>query len=248
MAAQALGELAVARALATECMSLYSGAPYPTANALRALAQLDIAEGRYADARQELGRALAIGQDSAMPAVLPGVVDTMAGLASQLGQPEVALRLAAAAEAAWEALGEVDFPFNRDLRDRWLVPLRARLRSDDVRRWWSEGRSLALNEAIALAEMALPDTQPGSPAPSAGGPVGVLTPRETEGLPGVAGLTSREVEVLRLVARGQSNKEIAAELVLSVRTVERHITNLYAKIDARGKADATAYAIHHGLI
>ena len=67
-------------------------------------------------------------------------------------------------------------------------------------------------------------------------------------VPLVAGLTSREVEVLRLVALGQSNKEIAAELVLSVRTVERHITNVYGEIDARGKADATAYAIRHSLV
>src|SRR5262249_24412282 len=52
----------------------------------------------------------------------------------------------------------------------------------------------------------------------------------------------RELEVLRLVAAGHSNREIADELVLSVRTVERHINNLYAKIGARGKADATAYA------
>jgi ATP/maltotriose-dependent transcriptional regulator MalT len=62
------------------------------------------------------------------------------------------------------------------------------------------------------------------------------------------GLTAREVEVLRLVAAGLSNREIAEELVLSVRTVERHITNLYGKIDARGKADATAYALEHGLV
>jgi DNA-binding NarL/FixJ family response regulator len=61
------------------------------------------------------------------------------------------------------------------------------------------------------------------------------------------GLTARELEVLRLVASGRSNREIAEELVLSVRTVERHVTNLYAKIGARGKADATAYAFHHGL-
>jgi DNA-binding CsgD family transcriptional regulator len=61
------------------------------------------------------------------------------------------------------------------------------------------------------------------------------------------GLTEREVEVLRLIAAGRSNREIADELVLSVRTVERHITNLYGKIDARGKADATAYALGHGL-
>ena len=76
----------------------------------------------------------------------------------------------------------------------------------------------------------------------------LVTGREKEASPHVAGLTSREAEVLRLLAQGQSNKEIAAELVLSVRTVERHITNLYGKIDARGKADATAYAIHHGLV
>jgi DNA-binding NarL/FixJ family response regulator len=61
------------------------------------------------------------------------------------------------------------------------------------------------------------------------------------------GLTAREMEVLRLVASERSNREIAEELVLSVRTVERHVTNLYAKIGARGKADATAYAFRHGL-
>lgn len=72
--------------------------------------------------------------------------------------------------------------------------------------------------------------------------------KPTPAAPLVAGLTSRELEVLRLVAKGQSNKKIAADLVLSVRTVERHITNLYGKIDARGKADATAYACQHGLL
>ncbi len=60
-------------------------------------------------------------------------------------------------------------------------------------------------------------------------------------------LTTREVEVLRLVAAGRTNREIAAELVLSLRTVARHITNIYRKIGARGKADATAYAIRHNL-
>jgi DNA-binding NarL/FixJ family response regulator len=68
----------------------------------------------------------------------------------------------------------------------------------------------------------------------------VTTPRQ-------AGLSACEVEVLRLIAQGSSNQNIADEVVLSVRTVERHIINLYAKIDARGKADATAYAIRNGL-
>ena len=62
------------------------------------------------------------------------------------------------------------------------------------------------------------------------------------------GLTKREVEVLRLVASGSTNNEIADDLVLSVRTVERHIGNIYAKIGARGRADATAYALTRNFV
>jgi DNA-binding CsgD family transcriptional regulator len=61
------------------------------------------------------------------------------------------------------------------------------------------------------------------------------------------GLTGREVEVLRHIAAGESNREIAAALCVSVRTVERHIENLYRKIGTRSKADATAYAFRHNL-
>lgn len=62
------------------------------------------------------------------------------------------------------------------------------------------------------------------------------------------GLTTREVEVLHLLAAGRTNQEIAAELFVSVRTVERHVQNLYAKIGARGRAAATAYALTRGLL
>lgn len=61
------------------------------------------------------------------------------------------------------------------------------------------------------------------------------------------GLTRREAEVLTLVARGLSNTQIGDELVLSVRTVARHITNIYAKIHAQNRSEATAYAIRHGF-
>jgi DNA-binding CsgD family transcriptional regulator len=63
----------------------------------------------------------------------------------------------------------------------------------------------------------------------------------------VARLTPRELEVLRLIAGGDSNSEIAARLGRSINTVERHVANVYRKIDARGRADATAYAIRNGL-
>jgi class 3 adenylate cyclase len=61
------------------------------------------------------------------------------------------------------------------------------------------------------------------------------------------GLTAREVEVLRLIAAGRTNTEIADELTLSVRTVARHITNIYTKIGARNKAEATKYAHERGM-
>jgi DNA-binding NarL/FixJ family response regulator len=62
--------------------------------------------------------------------------------------------------------------------------------------------------------------------------------------------TAREVDVLRLVGRGRSNDEIASELFLSVRTVERHLSNVYSKIGAHGRAArvlASTYASRHGL-
>lgn len=65
------------------------------------------------------------------------------------------------------------------------------------------------------------------------------------------GLTPREIELLRLLAGGRSNREIADHLILSVRTVERHISNIYDKIGASGKvarATATAYAYAHQLV
>jgi DNA-binding CsgD family transcriptional regulator len=62
-----------------------------------------------------------------------------------------------------------------------------------------------------------------------------------------AGLTPRELEILRALAAGKSNREIASTLVLSVHTVERHVANIYRKIDARNRAEATAFALRERL-
>ena len=71
-------------------------------------------------------------------------------------------------------------------------------------------------------------------------------PLQTRGYPD--DLTAREAEVLSLLASGKTNNEIAEELHVSVRTVERHVANIYAKIGTRGRANATAYALTHNLI
>jgi DNA-binding CsgD family transcriptional regulator len=62
------------------------------------------------------------------------------------------------------------------------------------------------------------------------------------------GLTAREIEVLALVAAGLSSRDIGQELTLSVRTVERHITNIYSKLGLTSRVQATAYALERGLV
>jgi DNA-binding NarL/FixJ family response regulator len=94
---------------------------------------------------------------------------------------------------------------------------------------------LTLAEASSLARGLAKTHEPGARAASPESPA-------------LGGLSQRETEVLRLVARGHSNAEIATELALSVRTVEKHVANIYTKIGARGRADAATYALRHGFI
>ena len=78
-----------------------------------------------------------------------------------------------------------------------------------------------------------------------------LAQREVERLLGKArpdGLTARELEVLRLVAAGRTNQQIAAELFLSEKTVARHLSNIFTKLDVASRAAATAYAYEHHLV
>ena len=106
------------------------------------------------------------------------------------------------------------------------------------------GRALAL---LALVEPCATTDRPAVPVPPCEGRAG---PGAHSAVPAPAcraGLTRRELEVLRLIAQGRSNREIAAALYLSPRTAERHVANIYLKLGAHSKAEAAAYALRHGL-
>jgi DNA-binding CsgD family transcriptional regulator len=106
--------------------------------------------------------------------------------------------------------------------------------------------TLFLEDPTAVVDLLLDfvcdGVEPASPLPAAtgAGRGRLIRPR-------TSALTPRETEVLRLLAAGESNAQIARRLGVSAHTVERHIANLYPKIGARGRADATAYAIREGL-
>lgn len=64
----------------------------------------------------------------------------------------------------------------------------------------------------------------------------------------MANLTARELEVLRLIARGQDNSRITSELSISMGTVKNHVSNIYAKLDVNSRAEAVAWAWEHGIV
>ena len=96
---------------------------------------------------------------------------------------------------------------------------------------------MTLEQAVARALTA-------EPAASAGPDVAAeVTPRKRL----AGGLTEREAEVLRLVAAGKTNRQIAAELVLSEKTVARHLSNIFDKLGVSSRAAATAFALRAGI-
>jgi DNA-binding CsgD family transcriptional regulator len=204
-------------------------------------------------------------------------IETIGAAALQLGHAAFAARLHGAA-LAWRAqYGLPRSPLWRETYAQGEAAMRDALGDEAYADILATGRALPLDVAVeealtfARAAAAAPEheTDAGGVAPPLNGTVRPATAsalvsaeepappvRDPDGTAGaqppsaslIESLSPREVDVLRLIAAGGSNREIADELVLSVRTVERHITNLYGKIGARGKADATAYALRHGLL
>jgi DNA-binding NarL/FixJ family response regulator len=139
--------------------------------------------------------------------------------------------------------------------DRIIASVRTELDEETFTRLVGEGRAMSLEEAAAYATESNATSpsrleRPHAPAGTSSGSQESEIPGDREPTPYPGHLTEREVEVLRLIAAGKSNQEIASELVLSLRTVERHISNIYQKIGATGKvgrASAATYALTHGL-
>jgi DNA-binding NarL/FixJ family response regulator len=116
---------------------------------------------------------------------------------------------------------------------RALATARSGLGEEAFQRAWAQGTAMPASEAIDLAIA-------GALPPTVSGPRATTVGRSQR-------LSARELDVLRLVATGMTNREIAARLVLSERTAENHVFRIYAKLGVRGRAEAIAFAIRQGL-
>jgi ATP/maltotriose-dependent transcriptional regulator MalT len=167
------------------------------------------------------------------PSFESGVLNAMAAHAR--GAVELAAGDAQAAlvslRRAWQVWHQIEAPYVA-ARVRMLVGLACRALGDD------DGGGLELDAARAVFERlgAAPDLAR----------IDSLAPGAPPGRP--HGLTPRELQVLRLVAAGKTNRAIATELFLSEKTIDRHVSNIFTKLDVPSRAAATAYAYEHKLV
>ena len=194
------------------------------ARLLPAASEIALAAGDLAAARELAG--VAAGLEAPLLAATAAAAEGAVLLAE--GDPRAAL---AALRGAWTAWRELEAPYEA-ARAREGIGLACRALGDqdsaalelDAARW-------AYQRLGAAPDLARVEALAG------GGPAGAT-----------GGLTAREVQVLRLVATGRTNRAIAAELVLSERTVDRHVSNILTKLGVPSRAAATAWAYEHRLV
>ncbi len=152
-----------------------------------------------------------------------------------------AIWLFGAAEARYDVNKELS-PKERDDYERTVESVRARLGEQAFAAAWAEGRMMTLEQILEAPE---PESTPGlvlSVSHSS-------TVVEASSEPSYDNnLTARELEVLRLVAQGLTDAQIAQELVISRRTVNAHLTSIYSKIKVSSRSAATRYAIDRKLV
>jgi DNA-binding CsgD family transcriptional regulator len=155
-------------------------------------------------------------------------VEARGALALAEGDPQSALGALRESGHTWQ---ELEAPYEA-ARVRVLVGLACRTAGDEDTAKWEFDAARGVFEGLgAVPDVARVDSLATSPQAAA-----------------AHGLTQRELQVLRLVARGATNRSIAAELVLSDRTIDRHVSNIFAKLRVSSRAAATAYAYEHDLV
>ena len=234
------GNVAVARLRVEECLQFFreGGDRLITGNYLALLAQIMAAQEDYSAAQALFKESLAIaGEIGDKTDEIPAVcLEGMATMAVAQGYHAWAVRLWAAAAAWRETIQLPGMPAMRVLREREIAAVRAFLGDALFEMLWAEGHAMSPQEAIAARWLPSPAQPASSPAP------------KKKPLSYPAGLSAREVEVLRLVSQGLSDTEVADRLIVSPRTVTTHLTSIYNKLGVNSRAAATRFAVEHHLI
>jgi ATP/maltotriose-dependent transcriptional regulator MalT len=205
--------------------------------ALLGLARLALAQDDPTTARQRYQECLKILQEMGSRVFLPACLEGLAAVEAAQEAPHHAAHLWGAAEILREAMGAPIYPVYCASYKQAVANVRTTLGEQAFRTTWTEGRNMTPEQVLAIMQPTVQDATQVPPSTSPAAP-----PRNP------AGLTAREVEVLRLIAQGWTDAQIAAHLVISPRTVNRHTSSLYNKLGVSSRAAATRYALEHHLL
>jgi DNA-binding CsgD family transcriptional regulator len=191
----------------------------------------------HATARGLYEESLVIAKELGHKRFIASCLEGLANVTFAQDQPAKAARLWGAAESLREAIGA---PNPLVDHARMVAAARTQLGEKIFAAMWAEGRMMTPEQAlIAQGRETIPE------ADLAGQP---SAPPARQAPTYLDGLTAREVEVLRLVAQGLTNEQVAERLVVSPRTVSTHLTSIFGKIGVSSRSAATRYAIEHHLV
>jgi ATP/maltotriose-dependent transcriptional regulator MalT len=235
------GDAATARELAEESLGLYreTGEGRSIAEALSLLGRVEARQGDHVRARALFEESLAIARKVDHKLNIPSCLEGLASVFAAQEESVWAGRLWGAAEALREAMGTPIPPVEIASYERSLAAASAQLGEQALAAAWAEGRTMSPEQALATQGKAM------IPTPMPARPVSA-TPVKSPTSP--AGLTTRELEVLRLLAMGLTDAQIAEQLVLSLHTIHAHLRTIYSKLGVTSRSAATRYAFEHQLV
>ena len=226
LAPLACGDLAAARRWADDVVS--STTHWSLAAALTSRSRVEIAQGELDAAEHDAYDALDLAARHGGDLIVPFALDCLAIVATQRENHLSAARLFGAADAARQHMAFVRFKILDESDEATIASLRDALGTNDFEAAWAEGASLSIPEANAYAQRGRGERKRASS--------------------GWASLTRAELDVVNLVSEGLGNKEVAARLFVSPRTVQAHLTHVYTKLGLTSRVQLAQEAAKHGAM
>lgn len=194
--------------------------------ALTTRAFVAFAQGEPEQAERDAHAALAIVSETRGYLRLPDVLECLARIAAANGSHQYAARILGAAAAIRRQAGQVRFPVYDAGVGAAIAVVRDAMGENDFEAAWTEGAALSIEESIAYAQRGRGERR-----------------RPSNGW---ASLTPTELDVVRLVGEGLTNKDIAARLFVSPRTVQTHLTHVYSKVGVKSRVQLAQQAARRG--
>jgi predicted ATPase/class 3 adenylate cyclase/DNA-binding CsgD family transcriptional regulator len=218
------GDLAAARRWADDVVA--STTNWSLAAALTSRSRVEIAQGELDAAERDAYGALDLASSLGGDLIVPFALDCLAGVAAQSDNHLLAARLFGAAGAARQHMSFVRFKILDEGDEAMIATVRDTLGEDDFEAAWAEGAALSIEEATAYALRGRGERK-----------------RATSGW---GSLTRAELDVVKHVAEGLGNKEVAARLFVSPRTVQAHLTHIYTKLGLTSRVQLAQEAAKRG--